>query len=613
MTERLRLSTKTLDRYRGSLDMATKKFEAEAKPIIEKMQAYYRGNQWTVTKGDLSVPKIVVNLILSDIKVMLPMLALRNPRIFVKPTQATVRVPIPGPDGQPIMTAAQIINNQPIPVLAAARAKEFLINWRWRNLRINAQVRRCLTDSLLGPFGVMKLGYTFETEKIDAPTPTEEAEGEQGDVLQVNEAIKADKPYAVRWSPLDFRVDTEARYPDLSDASWVAFGWKARLEDVQRNPRYRNTRNLKATVEVKTDFGASGYIGDKSYLSVKEDLERVQLWEMWDRREGKILTLAEDHDKALEWRDWPSGHGTFPAETIVFTEHPDTLYGPPDLFQVLAQQDAYNEIASMILNHVKRFLRKYITSRGAFDEKELEKLMLPIDGLTIETDADVSKAIVPMPDAAIPVDWWQARGNFREDHDRVSGIADFIRGVAEKVDTATEANMIQSNLNVRTTDSRNIVEDFAERISQQLLSIDAQTLDIPTVIPVVGPDGAMALDQFFRIQTRETLLAETDVEVEIGSMRPIDEVSKKRDTMELFSQLRNDPLTDQFALRKQLVKVYHDAVPDGESLLIPKDMFQQVAATLQQQGQQQPPGARPPGPSRPPSRPPGGSPGPMEV
>ena len=300
---------------------------------------------------------------------------------------------------------------------------------------------------------------------------------------------------------------------------------------------------------------------------------------MWDKRTGKRIVLADDHDKALEYVDWPQIHRGFPCKTLVFTEHPDQLYGPPDLYHVLGQQDAYNEVASMILNHVKRFLRKYVVTRGAFDPKELAKLIMPIDGMVVEAEAtDIKTAIGPVPDAPIPVDWWQTRVNFRDDHDRVSGVADFVRGVAEKVDTATEASLIQSNLNVRTNDTRNIMETFAEDIASELLKIDAQTLEVPRAIPVIGPDGAMALDQFVHVQTRETILADADIEIEIGSMQPVNEQTRKKAFLEVYQLLRNDPLVDQVKLRKLLVPAYRDAIPDLESVLYTRDQAAMVMA-----------------------------------
>lgn len=590
---RLRLSDKIVTRYQDSLTLSHRRFDAEARPNIERMARYFKGDQWPAGKGDISIPKVVVNLIFADVKVMLPVLALRNPRVFVKPTKATVTVPMPGsPDpttGQPmpVPTPAQIINRRPVPVIAAAKAKEALINWRWRNLGLTRQVRRCLVDSLLSPFGIMKIGFTLETEKVDVPDqpPADPANEKPPDLLVVDEAIKAQSPYAVRWSPLDFRVDPEARYPDLSDAAWIAFGSLSRVEDIKKNPRYRNTRDLKGTVEIKQDYGsASGPSDhyDKSKDTDPEEYQRVRLWEIWDKREGRLITLADDHDKALEYRDWPLSFSSgFPSETLYFTEYPDTLYGPPDLMQVAGQQDAYNEISSMTLNHVKRFLRKYITQRGMFDENELPKLTQAIDGLVVQADGKLDDAIMAMPDAPIPVDWWQSRGNVREDHDRVSGVGDFVRGVAEKVDTATEASLIQQNLNVRTNDARDIVENFSERVARQVLHIDAQTIDMPAAIPVIGPDGAIALGQFLNVQTRDTLLAETDVEIEIGSMQPTNQAIQKREVIEIFQALRNDPMVDQFGLRRELLAKYHDTLPDGERLLLTPEQFSLVAQHMQ--------------------------------
>lgn len=603
MAERLRLSQRTIDRYKDWLTLGHRRFESEAKPKIDKMRAYLLGDQWPSVDTDKEpIARLVVNLIFADIKVMLPTLALRNPRIFVKPTGATVQIPQMGPDGvtpgEPI--PAQIINGKPVPLLAAARAKEALVNWRWRDLQVTQQVRRTLVDALCGPFGIIKLGYTVATEKVDVET---------GEQLDANELIKSESPFAVRWSPLDFRVDPEARYPDLSDAEWIAFGWRERLDAVKKNPRFSNTRDLKGTVEVRTDYAVAGVVGPgtqgtsalRTFSDEPDDYRRVQLWELWDKRTGKRLVLADDHDKAIEYVDWPVIHKGFPCKTLCFTEHPDQLYGPPDLWQVLGQQDAYNEVASMILNHIKRFLRKYIVSRGAFDPKEFAKLLQPIDGLVLECESsDLAKAIIPVPDAPIPVDWWQTRSNFRDDHDRVSGVADFVRGVAEKVDTATEASLIQSNLNVRTNDTRNIMETFAERVAEELLLIDAQTLELPRAIPVIGPDGAMALNQFVNVQTRETLLAQSDVEIEIGSMQPINQQTRKKDMLEIYTLLRNDPLVDQVELRRRLLPAYRDSIPDLESVLLTRDQAQQVLQQMQ----------RGPGPGGPtPPRP--GNPRPM--
>jgi hypothetical protein len=616
---RLRVSQKEVNRWKDNLTLADRKFKAEAEPFITKMRSYLLGNQWPdLTPDKTAIQRLVVNLILADIKVMLPTLALRNPRIFVKPTGATMQMPdpnnpegagipvqmIPGPTGQP----------QPVPLLAAAKAKEALVNWRWKQLRVTTQVRRALVDSLLSPFGIVKLGFTVATEKVDI------AQDGSSEELIPHELIKAESPFAVRWSPLDFRVDPDARYPTLEDARWIAFGYKMRLSAIQASSKFKNTKNLQPTVESKQDYqkpgegsGSSVAIvngdGLKTYTDDPDAFKLVQLWEIWDKENHQLITLADDHDKALEYRDWPTIHKGFPCKTLVFLEHPDVLYGPPDLWHVLGQQDAYNQVATMILNHVRRFVRKYTTPRGAFDDKELEKLQMPIDGMVLQSESDSDKAIQAIPDAPIPVDWWQTRVNFRDDHDRVSGVADFVRGVAEKVDTATEASLLQSNLNVRTNDARDVVETFAEGIADELLNIDCQTINIPKAIPVLGPDGAIALNEFVHVQTRETLLADADVEIEIGSMQPTNQQLRKKDTLEVYTLFRNDPLVDQVKLRTKVIPAYRDSIPDIADIFYSKEQAMMVMQQLQGQaggGAGSPPPGAPGRPATP--HPPGASP-----
>jgi len=305
---------------------------------------------------------------------------------------------------------------------------------------------------------------------------------------------------------------------------------------------------------------------------------RVQCWEIWDKRTQKRLVLADDHDRALEHVDWPAAYANFPCETLYFTEYPDTLYGPPDLWHILGQQDAYNEVNAMTLNHAKRFLRKYLVQRGAFDEAELAKLLTPVDGVSVLTDAKPGEAMEAVPDAPIPVDWWNVRTTFRDDHDRVSGVSEFLRGVAEKVDTATEAQMIQANQGVRVNDTRSLVEDFAARVSSQLLTIDARTLDTPATLPTLDPRGQLVTGEFLTVETRALLQVETDVTIEIGSMAPLNMQQRKVDTVALFDRLRNDPLVDQFELHALLGPAYEETVPETGRLMLTREQFQQTMA-----------------------------------
>lgn len=579
-----RLSSKQLDRYRDQLTLAHRHWDAKCKPTIDRMARYYRGDQWPKAKQSLgpgAIPPVVANLIFSDVKIMLPALALRNARVYCKPTKASRSVTVPQPDGT---TREVLVQDLPtpdgqivgVPILAAAQAKELLANWRWRELRLVQQVRRVLMDCLLAPFGVMRFGYSLETEKLE-PTSGEE--------LEPHELIKANSPFAVRWSPRQFRVDPEARYPDLSDAGWVAFGWLARPEDLRRNPRFSNTKNLKGLVTVRASFADELDAPERGKepplrLAGDEEHSRVQVWELWDKRTHKRLVLAEDHARSLEYVDWPHAYEGFPAETLVLSETPEALYGLPDLWHALWAQDAYNELSAMALVQTKRQLRKFLTRTGAMEQIEKDKLTSPIDGVVADVNGELKDAFMPVDMGGLSPDIYTNRVGFRDDHDRLSGLGDFMRGVAEKVDTATEASLIQANQSVRVNDARSLVEDFAGRMTRKLLQIDAQTLSVPAMIPVVGAEGALALGQFMQIQDRALLQAETDVEVEIGSMQPINQAQRRRDMGEVYTVWKDDPTIEQVGLRQALAQVYQDTLPHLGKLILSREQVAAMAPAL---------------------------------
>ena len=48
---------------------------------------------------------------------------------------------------------------------------------------------------------------------------------------------------------------------------------------------------------------------DKLSNGTKDLWQRVEGWDIWDRKNGKLVTVVIEHDKELQYRDWPLKFG----------------------------------------------------------------------------------------------------------------------------------------------------------------------------------------------------------------------------------------------------------------------------------------------------------------
>ena len=259
--------------WKDRLTVAHRKFEAEAKDKIKTFRDYYRGDQWSSDGAGAYSDKTVDNMVFANIKTIMPAINLQNPKIFIDARK------------KPHRTKDGVFDT-----LTASAIFELLINYHWRELKIKRQSDKCLLDALLGPWGIIWMGYTARTEKV-----------QDGTEIEVNEVIKEDSAFAVRISPNDFRMDPEASDSHGEDAGWVARKWIKPLDDVKKDPRYKNTSNLKANTRAKTTFT------NKSGLTVSSP-SKDQLQGSDDFELQAMIFIARMH---LTHVDDPSVHELF--------------------------------------------------------------------------------------------------------------------------------------------------------------------------------------------------------------------------------------------------------------------------------------------------------------
>lgn len=590
------MAKEEVKKWKDRLTCANRKHDKEVKDQLEKRRKYYRGQQWNNSSAEAYNDKTVDNMVFSNIKTIMPAINFNNPRIYAKAKK------------KPYKT-----DNGVFDTLAAAVGFEILMDYDYRHLEIKKQVDKCLLDALLGPWGIMQLGYTVETEKVDmgeddkeeddnVPRGTKNKKKKNEDKKQeVNELIKSESPFVLRFSPADFRVDPECKDHFLRDAKWIAFKWTKPLDKVKSDPKFENTRLLEANGKAETDYDKFVQKTDNTLLE-SADFDRVVGWDIWDKESNRLYTVVDNHDKFLRDTPWPLELDSFPIEILYFNENPDELYPVSDVDIYMKAQDELNRIRSMQLTHIRNISnRKYLSRENSFSEEEKRKLRHGPDGTIVDCKTDPTTALFPLKDATISQDLYIVGKNLKEDIREVSGIPQFEKGMAQKFDTATEPALMAQNLSVRRAERMAILEDFIIRIVGKLARIRQQTLDTISVplspeqfdtaqgaVPdkleqIIGRNNAMMLQPWLNVE-KEDIAGDYEFTVALGSTQPVNSERRKADAVTLYNLMKDNPYVNGYEGTRKVLDSFDEK--ESDKLLKPQEAVKQEQEQAQKAAKQ---------------------------
>src|SRR6478735_2511284 len=385
----------------------------------------YRGKHYNAAGAN---DQLIVNLVFSTINTIAPSVAVNNPRFVVN-----ARMPEKAP--QAVIT-------------------EEVLNYLWRSHDYQDEFRLAVNDSLIIGHGWCKVGYKFvkppEEKKADDTLADPGNEGADYGIDDRDEVVgnvesemyvQEDRPFLERISPLDMFVDPDARHP--KEMCWIAQRTWRPLADVQVDSRYSATQRKRVSASSWSKFssgdGNTDFRGDDRPDRGPKSF--VEIIEFYDIKRRTVATFALDGDQEDDSESgflikptpmpYALGH---PFEMLRGYEVPDTFYPIGDVAQIESLQLELNQTRSQMMNHRKRFQRKWLYAKDAFDsqgiaalESDIDNTMIPIEG----DDPDLNRVITPLPAVITPTDFYDQSGLITNDIDRVSGISDYQRGSAQ--------------------------------------------------------------------------------------------------------------------------------------------------------------------------------------
>jgi len=481
--------------------------------LWRRMIDLYRGRHYdAATKTD----RIVVNMAFATINVVSPAVAVNHPKIAVNARR---------PDDAPQAVIA-----------------EEVLNYEWRRNEFQEQVRRAVDDQLIIGHGWVKVGYKYvQLPSVPAVEPDDndpeiEVEGKEDKAdpsTEVTQVVTEDRPTLERVSPFDVFVDPDAR--NQQELRWIAQRIRRPLADVKKDKRY----NAKARKDVQATFG-SKWEDDERPTHGQESLSDpngyVEVWEWWDLKTGSVCTFTRDAEHFLI-APRPSPYPfTHPFLMLRNYEVPDEFYPMGELEAIEVLQHELNATRTQMLNHRKRFSRKWVYRRSAFDADGIAQLESDEDNLMvpIETDDDPSKVISPMPAVITPPEFYNQSEMIQNDINTVTAVSEYMRGSMPDIRrTATEAAMLQDAQNARSADKLAKVERSLGHIAERVMQVLQTFLTGEHVVRLVG-QGASPMWVYY---DRDYLAGEFDFEVEAGSTQPQNESFRRQSALQMVDAL----------------------------------------------------------------------------
>jgi len=494
----------------------------------------YRGKHFT--SADLSKEdKIMVNVAFSTANVIGPSVSINRPKIAVNPRRSEF---------------AQ-----------AATIAESAVNYWWSRYRFQSEVRRSVNDYVIVGHGWVKVGYRYEEgeQPIDPQTqaamfaqardqanqsaaadpnnveslPTDEAIAES--IPTTTTVVTEDRPFVERVSPFDMFVDPEA--VSMENARWVAQRIVLPLDEIRNNDNYDPTVRNKLQADAATNPRWRDSRDAKASAQQYDDrIKRVTIWEFYDLRNGLMSVFPEKGDGfLLKPTDMPYVYGC-PFVMLRNYSVPDQFYPIGDLEMLEPIQREINELRSQMMNHRKRYLRKYIARHKALDSDAMAALESDVDNaiVYIEDDIPLSDVIAPLPITMTPPEFYNYSHVIENDMDLITAVSEYQRGsVSEVRRTATEASMIQDAVNARSADKLSAIEGWLSDIAARVVQLAQEFLTGEDTVRTVGPLQAQVWTNF----TRSEIQGEFDFEVEAGSTQPMNDTQRRQTALQLAQVL----------------------------------------------------------------------------
>ena len=490
---------------------------------------YYRGQFPGVSPQKGVLP---YNLVFAMARTLVPNLYFRNPYITVTPRYK------PGFE-------------------IHAKIMEAVDNWLIQEMGVKEVIKTAILDAFFTSKGILKVGY--DSQYGFSPSDTVSMGGvtdatltgfnKKGEHLEYNVNIKPGMPWVVRVVPDDIVVPFGVR--TLEECEWIAHRVYRPLEDVKKDPKYKNVGELKGShlEQLYKENNRKDF-----YNELTKEADWVEIWEIRDykRREVSAVVfgypdfIRPPEEDVLQIEGLPFGD-------ITFNEDPEWYWGTPDVGIIEPQQLEINEARTQAMAHRRIALMKFLVNGTLIEDTEIAKMLSENVGPVVKLKGTPGQE-VSILQPHIPPDLIGWVEQIRQDIRELMGMGRQQMGESERSSrkTAYEVSVVQQALELRLDERRDMVADTLANVMRKVNQIIFDRWDTSHVVQVVGVDGS----KYWVEYTRDAIVGEYNLKIDVESMTPVTKALKKKDIVELIGALAKHPRANIDYLLRALLREY---------------------------------------------------------
>jgi hypothetical protein len=413
--------------------------------------------------------------------------------------------------------------------------------------------------------------------------------------VEMDERVAWERVCTLRISPWDMLVDPVARH--WSQVHWIGRRLELPLRDIKAWRNYTNTEGLKADLEVSKKYWPDSKVKAQQDSSHERDTrDWVTLYEIFDLRRGRRVTVAPGHPEFLENRSNPFDVGN-PYTILQWNHRGESLFAPADLDVVYNQlREEEDQRTKLHEAFSREAIDVYVTDGGmGLGEEQIRPLTLPDGSIIVPITprgtepVAVAQRIAPLTRTPKSPDILNYIALIGRDIQEGLGLGNNQIGLPNKSGTtASEAMEIAGFARSKGEFKYDAVEADVAETGYVRLAMYAQFVEGPEIRRIVG-DEAVVLWESFKA-SKGDIQNRFSVKVEEGSVRPQNDMTRLATYERMFQFMLTFPWLAQVISIPELVTRWLTTLGDKDTanLLMVKDPQQiaqiAMAAMAQQQG-----------------------------
>jgi hypothetical protein len=501
-----------LSSYRSKIDLS-KQFRRQENydQLWQRLINLYRGRHY---RGQAVGDRLLVNIAFSTINTLAPSVSIGRPKINVNP-----RTPEDG--DKAIVT-------------------ESIINYWWQHYDCQEEFQRAVKDYLILGHGWVKTGYRFVEEnklnKIES-SADEAAQMRPADDAESELIIREDRPYVERIDPFFIFIDPDAE--NMNDARWIAQLIRRPLKDAKNDKRYDAGARSELTASSYRRYNSNydATLAGTQYSS-QEDDGFCDIYEYYNIDTGEMCVFSDSGGEKFLIKPikmpYVFGH---PYVMLRNYEIPGFFYPMGELEAIEPLQYELNETRTQMMNHRKRYSRKWLAMESAFDDFGRQMLASDDDNVIVPVKGseNLNNVVVPMPALINPPEFYNQSALIQNDIDRVSGVSEYQRGaIPETTRTAREASIIAEAGNARVAEKLVTIENHIAKCAQNLIMLAQQFMTGEQTVRIVGTEAAPIWLTF----DKDYISGQFDFMVEAGSTAPRNEAFRRDMALQMVGAMQ---------------------------------------------------------------------------